>query len=160
MVVREGPWRKPGLLESALTFDGLTVEMIADNKHLPPTLMKLAYKCIGPDRLCAISDATSGAGLPTGSHFTMGGMEYEVADGVGMMFDRSAFAGSTTLLGQMLPILINVVGIPLVEAIRMTTLTPARVIGVDERKGSLAAGKDADIAIWNENFTPWRVIIQ
>jgi len=159
MVVREGPWRKPGLLESALTFDGLTVEMIADNKHLPPTLMKLAYKCIGPDRLCAISDATSGAGLPTGSHFTMGGMGYEVADGVGMMFDRTAFAGSTTLLGQMLPILINMVGIPLIEAVRMTTLTPARVIGVDDRKGSLAAGKDADIVIWNDDFTPWRVLL-
>jgi N-acetylglucosamine-6-phosphate deacetylase len=63
-VVREGPWRKPGVLEAALVFDDLTVEMISDNKHLPPTLMKLAYKCIGPDRLCAVSDATSGAGLP------------------------------------------------------------------------------------------------
>ena len=159
MVVREGPWRKPGLLEAALTFDGLTVEMIADNKHLPPTLMKLAYKCLGADRLCAISDATSGAGLPNGSRFAMGGMEYEVADGVGMMFDRSAFAGSTTLLGQMLPILINVVGIPLVEAVRMTTLTPARIVGVADRKGSLEAGKDADIAIWNEDYTPWRVMM-
>jgi N-acetylglucosamine-6-phosphate deacetylase len=158
-VVREGPWRKPGLLESALTFDGLTVEMIADNKHLPSTLMKLAYKCIGPDRLCAISDATSGAGLPDGSRFTMGGMEYEVSDGVGMMFDRSAFAGSTTLLGQMLPILINVVGIPLVEAIRMTTLTPARIVGEADRIGSLEAGKNADIVIWNEDFTPWRVMM-
>lgn len=159
MVVREGPWRKPGLLEAALTFDGLTVEMIADNKHLPPTLMKLAYKCLGPDRLCAISDATSGAGLPDGSRFTMGGMEYEVSDGVGMMFDRSAFAGSTTLLGQMLPILINVVGIPLIEAVRMTTLTPARIIGVADRKGSLAAGKDADLVIWNEDFTPWQTLL-
>jgi len=105
VTVREGPWRKPGVLESALLFDGLTVEMIADNKHLPPTLMKLAYKCIGPDRLCAISDATSGAGLPEGARFGMGGMEYEVRDGVGMMFDRSAFAGSTTLVSQMIPIL-------------------------------------------------------
>lgn len=159
MVVRDGPWRKPGLLEAALTFDGLTVEMIADNKHLPPTLMKLAYKCLGPDRLCAISDATSGAGLPDGSRFTMGGMEYEVSHGVGMMFDRSAFAGSTTLLGQMLPILIDVVGIPLIEAVRMTTLTPARIIGVADRTGSLAAGKDADLVIWNDDFTPWRVMM-
>ncbi len=158
-VVREGPWRKPGLLEAALTFDNLTVEMIADNQHLPPTLMKLAYKCIGPDRLCAISDATSGAGLPEGSRFVMGGMEYEVGDGVGMMFDRSAFAGSTTLLNQMIPILIDVVGIPLVEALRMVTLTPARIISVDDRKGSLEAGKDADIVIWNDDFTPWRVIV-
>jgi N-acetylglucosamine-6-phosphate deacetylase len=158
-VVREGPWRKPGLLEAALTFDGLTVEMIADNKHLPPTLMKLAYKCIGADRLCAVSDATSGAGLPDGSHFVMGGMEYEVADGVGMMFDRSAFAGSSTLLNQMLPVLIGVVDIPLVEAIRMVTLTPARIVGVADRKGSLEAGKDADVVIWNDDFTPWDVFI-
>jgi len=157
--VREGPWRHPGLLEASLTFDGLTVEMISDNKHLPPTLMKLAYKCIGPDRLCVISDATSGAGLPEGSRFRMGEMEYEVHDGVGMMLDRSSFAGSTTLLNQMIPILTEVVGIPLVEVIRMASLTPARVIGVDQHKGSLEAGKDADLAIFNDDFTAWRTMI-
>lgn len=157
--VRHGPWRKPGLLEACLAFDALTVEMISDNKHLPPTLMKLAYKCIGPDRLCAISDATSGAGLPEGARFRMGGMTYEVHDGVGMMLDRSAFAGSTTLLNQMAPILTNVVGIPLVEAIRMVSLTPARVIGVDDRKGSLEAGKDADLVIFEDDFSAWRTMI-
>ncbi len=157
--VREGPWRKPGLLETTLTYDGFTVEMIADNKHLPPTLMKLAYKSIGPDRLCLISDATSGAGLPQGTRFRMGEMEYEVRDGVGMMLDRSAFAGSTTLLNQMIPILTGAVGVPLVEAVQMATLTPARVIGLDHRKGSLEAGKDADIAIFEEDFTAWRTMI-
>lgn len=157
--VREGPWRRPGLLESALVFDGLSAEMISDNKHLPPTLMKLAYKCIGADRLCVISDATNGAGLPEGAHFRMGDVEYEVHDGVGMVFDRSSFAGSTTLLNQMVPILTNVVGIPLVEAVRMATLTPARVIGFDDRKGSLEPGKDADIAVFDEDFTPWRTMI-
>ena len=157
--VRQGAWRKPGLLEASLTFDGLTVEMIADNKHLPPTLMKLAYNCIGPDRLCAISDATSGAGLPEGSRFRMGGMAYEVHNGVGMMLDRSAFAGSTTLLNEMVPILNTVVGIPLAEAVRMASLTPARVIGVDDQKGSLVAGKDADLAIFEQDFRAWRTMI-
>lgn len=157
--VREGPWRVPGMLEVSLTYDDLTVEMISDNKHLPPTLMKLAYKCIGPDRLCLISDATSGAGLAEGSRFHMGEMAYEVHDGVGMMFDRSCFAGSTTLLNQMIPVLIDVVGIPLAEAIRMASLTPARVIGVDNRKGSLQAGKDADIVLFNEDFTAWGTLI-
>lgn len=157
--VREGPWRKPGLLEVSLTDDRLTGEIIADGKHLPPTLMKLAYKCLGPDRLCIISDATSGAGLPEGSRFRLGGMEYEVCDGVGMLFDRTAFAGSTTLLNQMIPILIEQVGIPLVEAIRMASLTPARVIGMADRKGSLEPGKDADIAIFNDDFTAWGVLI-
>jgi N-acetylglucosamine-6-phosphate deacetylase len=158
-VTKEGPWRKPGLLEVTLTYDGLTVEMIADNKHLPRTLMKLAYKCIGPNRLCVISDATSGAGLPDGSHFRMGEMEYQVYNGVGVMLDCSALAGSTTMINRMIPILTGVVDIPLVEAIRMATLTPARVIGVDKRKGSLEAGKDADIAIFEEDFTAWRTMI-
>ncbi len=157
--VREGPWRKPGLLEASLVFEGLTGEIIADNKHLPPTLMKLAYKCKGADRLCVVSDATSGAGLPEGARFRMGEMEYEVRDGVGMLFDRTAFAGSTTLLNQMIPILTEEVGIPLVEAVRMGTLTPARVIDVDDHKGSLEAGKDADIAIFEEDFTAWRTMI-
>jgi N-acetylglucosamine-6-phosphate deacetylase len=157
--VREGPWRKPGLLEASLTFKDLTVEMISDNKHLPPTLMKLAYSCIGPDRLCAVSDATSGAGLPQGTRFRMGNLEYEVHDGVGMMLDRSAFAGSTTLLNQMVPILRDVVGIPLVEAIRMASLNPARVIGMDASKGSLAPGKDADIAVFNQDFSAWKTMI-
>lgn len=157
--VRIGAWRKPGLLEATLVFDNLTAEMITDNKHLPPTLMKLAYKCKGPDLLCVISDATGGAGLPQGTRFRSGEMEYVIGDGVAMLLDGTRFAGSTTLLNQMVPILTDVVGIPLVEAIRMATLTPARVIGLDDRKGSLEAGKDADIAVFEDDFTAWRTMI-
>ena len=158
--VREGPWRKPGLLEVTLASNDLTVEMITDNRHLPATLMKLAYKCVGPDRLCIISDATNGAGLPEGSRFRMmNSTEAEVQNGVSIMLDRTAFAGSTTLLNQMIPILIDVVGVPLVEAIRMGSLNPARVIGVDNHKGSLEINKDADIAIYNEDFTAWRTMV-
>ncbi len=157
--VREGPWRRPGVLEAALLFGGLTVEMIADNRHLPATLMKLAYKCIGADRLCVVSDATNGAGLPEGARFRMGSMEYVVGDGVGMMLDNTAFAGSTTLLNQMIPILHEVVGIPLVEAIRMATLNPARAIGLDASIGGIAGGKRADLAVFEDNFSAWRVMI-
>jgi N-acetylglucosamine-6-phosphate deacetylase len=157
--IREGAWRKPGILEASLASDTLTGEMIADNRHLPPTLMKLAWKCFGPDRLCLISDATSGAGLPEGSPFRMGEMEYVVEGGVGMMLDRTAFGGSSTLLNQMVPIVHHEVGIPLVEAVRMASLTPARVIGFDDRKGSLEPGKDADIAIFNDDFTAWKVML-
>jgi N-acetylglucosamine-6-phosphate deacetylase len=157
--VREGPWRKPGLLEVSLTAENVTVEMIGDGKHLPPTLMKLAYRSIGADRLCLISDATSGAGLPDGAHFRMGEMEYVVGEGVGMLLDYTAFAGSTTLLNRVVKTVIDQVGVPLVEAVRMASLTPARVIGVDDRKGSLAPGKDADVAIFDEDFKAWRVMI-
>jgi N-acetylglucosamine-6-phosphate deacetylase len=157
--VREGPWRKPGLLEAGLVFDGLTVEMIADNRHLPPTLMKLAVKCIPPARLCVISDATSGAGLPDGSEFRMGAMRYEVADGVGMMFDRTAFGGSTTLLGRMLPILTRVVGVSLLDAVTMCSLTPARVVRRGHEVGSIEAGKRADLALLDDALLPRRVML-
>jgi len=143
----------------ALTLDGLMVEMIADNRHLPATLMKLAYKCIGPDRLCAVSDATYGAWLPTGTRYRMGGMEYVVGVGVGMMLDNTAFAGSTTLLNDMIPILRDVVGLPLVEAIRMATVNPARAIGLDATLGRIAAGQRADLAIFEDDFSAWRVMI-
>lgn len=156
--IRKGAWRKPGILEASLASDTLTGEIIADNRHLPRTLMRLAYKALGPDRLCIVSDATSGAGLPEGSRFVMGEMEYEVHDGVGMLLDRTAFAGSTTLLNQMVGIVHGVVGVPLPEAVRMASQTPARVIGVADRKGSLEPGKDADVAIFDDEFTAWRTM--
>ena len=156
---REGPWRRPGLLEASLASSTLTGELIADGKHLPPTLMRLAWRAFGSDRLCLVSDATSGAGLPEGSAFTMGEMRYEVRDGVGMMPDRSAFAGSTTLLDGMLRVVTRQLGVPLPEAVRMASLTPAKVIGVAERKGSLAPGKDADFVLLSPELTPLRTVL-
>lgn len=159
MTVREGPWRKPGLVETALVNERLTVEMIADNRHLPCTLMRLATRCIPADRLCAVSDATTGAGLPEGTRLALGPVAFEVRDGVGMLLDGTAFAGSTTLLGQMLPILRNVVGLSLVEAVAVCSLTPARVAGWADRIGSLAPGKLADLVVLEDDLTPWRVMI-
>ena len=151
--VRHGPWRHPGLLEASLASDDLSAEVIADGKHLPATLLRLAYRALGSDRLCIVSDATPGAGLPEGSRFSMGEMVYEVHDGVGMMLDRSAFAGSTTLLDGMLRVMTEEVGVPLVEAVKMASLTPARVIGAADRKGSLEPGKDADLALFESDLS-------
>ena len=156
--LRQPPPQASGVMRARLC-DELTGEIIADSKHLPPTLMKLAYRCKGPDRLCAVSDAIAGAGLAEGSRFTLAGNTYDVCDGVGMLPDRTAFAGSVTLLSRMLPILVDAVGVPLVEAVRMVTLTPARIIGWAERKGSLEAGKDADVSIFEDDFTVWRTMI-
>ncbi len=156
---REGPWRRPGLLEATLASEGLSAEVIADGKHLPATLLRLAYRALGPDRLCLVSDATPGAGLPEGSRFVMGEMTYEVEGGVGMMLDRTAFAGSTTFLDGMLRVMTEGVGVPLAEAVRMASLTPAGVIGLAHRKGSLEAGKDADLALFESDLSPRCTII-
>ncbi|CAN5737876.1 N-acetylglucosamine-6-phosphate deacetylase [soil metagenome] len=157
--VREGPWRRPGLLEASLAFDGLSVEMIADGCHLPVTLMRLAYKAIGPERLCVVSDATHGAGLPEGSELRLGGLDIVVDGGVAMLRDRTAFAGSTSLLDRMLRVLTRDVGLPLHEAVRMASLNPARVIGADGHTGSLEVGKDADLALFDHDLVVRRTMI-
>ncbi|MGW6199004.1 N-acetylglucosamine-6-phosphate deacetylase [Kribbella sp. NPDC055110] len=149
--VRRGPWRQPGLLEATLTSDDLTVEMIADGKHLPPTLLRLAHRCLR-GRLCLVSDSTPGAGLPDGERYRMGRREYVVADGVGMTLDRTAFGGSTTLLPQMIPIAVQALGIALPEAVAMASAVPARAAGLDD-VGRIAAGCHADLALFNEDLT-------
>lgn len=156
---RRGPWRVPGILEASLASDTLTGEVIADGKHLPPTLLRLARRALGPDRLCVVSDATSGAGLPEGSGFTMGEMRYVVRDGVGMMPDGTAFAGSSTLLDGMLRVLTREAGFPLHEAVKAASLNPARVIGADGAKGSLTPGKDADLAVYSPELEPLRTVV-
>ncbi len=149
--VRRGPWRQPGLLEATLTSDDLTVEMIADGKHLPPTLLRLAHRCLR-GRLCLVSDSTPGAGLPDGEHYWMGRREYVVTDGVGMTLDRTSFGGSTTLLPDMIPIALQALGIMLPEAVAMASAVPARAAGLDD-VGRIAPGCHADLALFTEDLT-------
>ena len=157
---RDGPWRRPGLLEWSLASEGITAEVIADGRHLPPALLKIAYRCLR-GRLCAVSDATSGAGLPEGSRFRLGsGPERVVRDRVAMLSDSTSFAGSTTLLNRMVPILVDAVAMPVHEAVAMATSVPARVVGLDDRKGRLATGMDADVAVFDEDFTPWMTMVR
>ncbi|TFC77259.1 hypothetical protein E3O45_07820 [Cryobacterium sp. TMS1-20-1] len=148
--VRKGPWRHPGMLEATLASEGLTVEMIADGKHLPPALMKIAQRCL-TGRLCIVSDSTPGAGLPDGSRYSMGAMDYVVEDGVGMTMDRSSFGGSTTLVTAMLPIAIETLGIGLAEAVAMVTSVPAAAARLQD-VGRIAPGFHADFALFNSDL--------
>ncbi len=145
--IREGPWRHPGLLEATLASDELTVEMIGDGKHLDSVLMKMAHRCLG-DRLCLVSDSTPGAGMADGSRYRMGEIEYIVEDGVGMTLDRSAFAGSTTFVSAMIPIVISALGISLAEAVAMATSIPAKAARLCD-VGRIAKGFRADFTLFD-----------
>jgi N-acetylglucosamine-6-phosphate deacetylase len=149
--VRRGPWRKPGLLEATLASDDLTVEVIADGKHLPATLLRMAHRCL-PGRLCLVSDSTPGAGLPDGERYRMGRREYVVSDGVGMTLDRASFGGSTTLLPDMIRIAMQAMGIGLPEAVAMASAVPARAAGLDG-VGTIAPGHHADLALFTKDLT-------
>lgn len=148
--VREGPWRKPGMVEATLASDGLTVEMIADGKHLPDTWMRLAYRCLA-GRLCLVSDSTPGAGLPEGSSYHLGEKKYIVEDGVGMTLDRTSFAGSVTLVADMLPIAVAALGISVPDAVAMVTAIPARAARLTDI-GRIAPGYHADLVLLDSSL--------
>jgi len=154
-VTRRNAFRYGGVVESAYLIDEMDVEIIADGRHLPVELLRLVYKIKGPDRIALITDAMRAAAMPEGLS-TLGsltdGIEVLVEEGVAKLPDRSAFAGSTATADRLVRTLVEEADIPLVDAIRMLTATPARILGVDRSLGTLVAGKEADIVLFDEHI--------
>jgi len=137
----------PGVVETILLHDEISTEVIADGFHLHPGVIRLVLRCKGPHRLCLVSDAMKGAGLPDGEYH-IGGQDCVVRGGIAIIKDRpEVIASSVTPLIGMLRFAYREVGVSLSDAWTMASLTPARVIHTDKRKGSLSVGKDADILI-------------
>lgn len=156
---RRGPWRVPGLLEAALASNGLTAEVIADGRHLPPELLEIARRCLD-ERLIVVSDGTPGTGMPIGYSYDLGAVGCEVGDGVGVVVGADAFGGSTSTLPQMLAHLHDDLGWPLLEVVAAATSRPAAVAGVGDRKGTIAIGMDADLAVFDSGFRPWGTVVR
>jgi N-acetylglucosamine-6-phosphate deacetylase len=161
MVRRINAYRYAGVVESAFLIDDMTVEIIADGKHLPQSLLKLIYKIKGPDRICLVTDSMRAAGMPDGEYILgslKSGQEAIVEEGVAKLPDRSAFAGSVATTDRLVKTMVEIAGVPLIDAVRMMTSTPARIIGVADRKGALVPGKDADIIVFDERINIKTVI--
>lgn len=162
MVRRINAFRYAGVVESAYLIDEMTVEIIADGKHLPASLLKLIYKIKGADKICLVTDSMRAAGMPEGEYILGGlknGQKVVVEDGVAKLMDRSAFAGSVATSNRLVKTMVDLADIPLHEAVKMVTLTPARVMRIDDKKGCLATSKDADIVVFDENINPLMVIV-
>ena len=153
---RVGPYRVLGVVESAYIFDELKVEIIADGKHLPPELLKLIVKDKRIDNICLITDSMRGAGMAEGERPKLGsltnGQETIIQDGVAMMPDFKAFAGSVCTTDRCVRTMYKLAGLPLYDAVRMITLNPAKILGIDDRKGSIEKGKDADLVIFDDDI--------
>lgn len=148
-----------GLTEYSLYCDKLTTEIIADNRHIPPMLASLVYRCKGADKLCIVSDGLSSGGMPDdGRLYSLGStpsgktVTVMINNGVAVMGDKSCYAGSVQALDQMVANLVNDAGIPFVDAVRMASLTPAEVIGMQNEIGSIEAGKRADFCIMDRDY--------
>jgi N-acetylglucosamine-6-phosphate deacetylase len=161
-VSRRNAFRYAGVVEAAYLLDDMTVELIADGKHLPASLLKLVYKIKGPDKIALITDAMRGAGMPPGPSVLGGnknGQQVIIEDGVAKLPDRSAFAGSVATADLLVRNMVRMAGIPLPEAVQMMTASPARIMGIASQKGTLEKGKDADLVIFNEDIEVSRTIV-
>jgi len=143
---RRGIYREAGLLEFALSEPDIVCELIAEGHHVAPTLMKMLYRAKGPCGICLVTDATAGAGLPEGKEFSLSGKSCVVGDGVCLLADRSALAGSASRMIDLVRVMVNQVGVPLHEAVAMASANPARAVAL-ETKGKLEAGADADFVV-------------
>jgi N-acetylglucosamine-6-phosphate deacetylase len=155
-VTRKNGYRFAGAIESAFIIDDMDVEIIADGVHVPTPLLKLVCKIKGPDKIALITDAMRAAGMPPGKSVIGNidtGIEVIVEDGVSKLPDRSAFAGSVATADRLVRTMINMAGVSLTNTIKMITLTPATIMNISDRKGSLTEGKDADIVIFDENIS-------
>jgi N-acetylglucosamine-6-phosphate deacetylase len=136
--------RIAGLLEVALSEPEIFCELIADGHHVGTTLMRMLYRAKGAAGTILVTDATAGAGLPEESRFSLGGAECVVRDGACWVADGSALAGSAARMIDLVRQMVERVGVPIHEAVRMATETPARAMGWRSR-GALAVGMDADL---------------
>lgn len=161
-VERINGMRIAGAIEAAYLDDNITVEIIADGMHLPYELLQMVYKIKGPDRTALITDAMRGAGLPDGANCVLGadgdGVPVRIAQGVAWMLDGQAFAGSIATTDRLVRTMLSA-GIPLVDAVKMASETPAKLVGCPN-KGTLDAGKDADILIFDENINMQSVFVR
>src|SRR5882672_5666762 len=154
-VTRRNAFRYAGVIESAFIIDEMDVEIIADGIHLPAPLLKLVYKIKGADRTALITDAMRAAGMPPGESILghiRNGLKVIVEDGVAKLPDRTSFAGSVATADRLVRTMVSMADVPLIDAVRMITLTPARILEISDKKGSLAAGMDADVVVFDQNI--------
>lgn len=162
-VTRRDGFRYAGVIEAAYLIDEMTVEIIADGVHLPAPLLQLVCKIKGPDKIALVTDAMRAAGMPPGESILGSledGLKVIVEDDVAKLPDRTAFAGSVATADRLVRNMVNMADVPLTDAVKMMTSTPAAIMGLSGKIGSLEAGKDADIVIFDENISVEATVVK
>ncbi|MET9515388.1 N-acetylglucosamine-6-phosphate deacetylase [Streptomyces sp. NPDC002994] len=144
--------RTPGPIAALLEDERVTVELINDGTHLHPAALELAYHRAGSARVAFITDAMDAAGFGDGTYL-LGPLEVEVKDGVARLAEGGSIAGSTLTLDTAFKRAVTVDRLPVEDVVRSVSANPARLLGVDDRVGSLEPGKDADLVVLDADFT-------
>ena len=159
---RVGTPMQGGMMEFALASGDVTTELIADGKHLSADLMRFAIKMMGVDRVALVSDSSRAVDMPVGE-YTFGPADVATrfrSDGeVGLTLDGKGLASGIRPLDFMVRHMANQVGLGIAAAVRMATLTPAKVVGVDKELGSIAVGKLGDFVVLDDELNVERVMV-
>ena len=150
--------REPGAVGAAWDMEGITLELIADGRHVHEAAIRLLVKLKGPDNVLLVTDATKAAGLTDGK-YSLGSTPIIVKNGVART-ESGIFAGSTLTMEKALANFQRFTRLDLAAAIRTVSLNPARLLGVEDVKGSIEVGKDADIVIFDSNFRIFYTLLQ
>lgn len=158
-IVRKDGFRIPGVLEAAYYLDGMDVEIIADGCHLPESLLSYVAKFKPQHTIALVTDAMRAAGQDVKRSF-LGSMDDPlpviIEDGVAKMEDRSAFAGSIATADRLVRNMVRC-GVSLPNAVKMMTVNPLRMMGIEVKKGRILPGFDADICIFDADIAVQKV---
>lgn len=141
-------YKYEGTVESVYLTDGMSVEVIADGRHLPATILKLVYKLKGVENTCLVTDALKYAAFDG----EVNDGRYVIENDVCRLADTSSLAGSLATMDKLVNTMVNKANIPVEDAVRMASETPARILGIDSCKGTLQKGKDADIVVLDDKI--------
>ncbi|PRX68095.1 N-acetylglucosamine 6-phosphate deacetylase [Nonomuraea fuscirosea] len=143
--------RAPGPVAALLDDERVTVELVNDGVHVHAAMLRLAYEVAGPGRTVLITDAMSATGLGDGD-YALGSMRVHVRDGVARLAEGGSIAGSTLTMDVAFRRAVQEVGMSLPDAVQVASLTPARVLGLAGRIGSIAVGKAADLVVLSDSL--------
>ena len=161
-ITRKNGYRILGVVEAGYLFDELSVEIISDGMHLPPDLLKMILKCKDNSKISLITDSMRGAGAGEGKSILGSlkeGQEVIIEDGIAKMPDRTCFAGSVCTTDRCVRTLYKLAGTSLENAVRMMSLNPAKLMKVDNHKGSIAIGKDADLLVFDDDINIKQIFV-
>ena len=153
-VHKEGIYKREGTVEGVYLVPDMTVELVADGIHVPPALLQLVCRIKGTERVALVTDAMAAA---CGGESGLCDARTVIEDGVCKLADRSAIAGSIATGMRLLRTMVREAGVPLAEAVRMASGTPARIMGIDDRKGWIRSGMDADLILFGEDMEACRM---
>ena len=157
--------RPCGAVEAVLADPRVSVDFVLDGEHVDPVAVEMALACKAPDRVCLITDANTGAGMPPGSYKGLGNREIHYAyPGAPARFTEGdhqagALVGSGLTMDQAVRNALRFLDIDLPLAVRMASANPARVLGIEDKKGCIREGADADLVLLDENLEVLRTWI-